>query len=188
MNLSQFGFPNQNALKIVGISGKVGAGKNWIATKALVPLGYVPLALANHFKVDAVVKGGAPILEVFGSYKSPETRHLLQQMGTELGRNVYGEDVWVRTLGAWVFTFAQNEIQKFVITDIRFPNEVKWVQDLGGKVLRITGRGGAGGPAAFHISETALDGFDGFDGTIDNNEDRDPMDVKMDVYRALGFV
>lgn len=155
-------------VEIVGLSGKGKSGKNHLARVALLPRGYFPISLAAHFKVEAVVKDGAPIDEVFFGDKSPATRDMLQKRGTEEGRNVFGEQHWLKTLEAWIASYASAGWHKFVVTDVRFPNEVEWVQSLGGRVYRVIGRGGLDGVAAQHPSETALDTYRGFDAWINN--------------------
>lgn len=159
----------ERPVEIIGMSGKAKSGKNYLARHALLPLGYVPLALANHFKVDAVVRDGAPYSEVFFTEKSAETRDMLQRRGTEEGRWVYGEDIWIRTLEAWIGSFVAAGVYRFVITDVRFQNEADWVKAMGGRVVQIVGRGGLAGPLADHPSETSLDTYERFDLVLDNS-------------------
>lgn len=156
-----------DALQVIGLSGKAGSGKTTFAKYLHRAYGFVPVALADAFKVPAVVRHGAPIHEVFGSEKSEATRHALQQEGTELGRHVYGEDIWTRTLEAQLYGMAQAGVQRVVVCDIRFPSELGWIHSLGGKVYRLIGRGGTQGQA--HSSETALDGPQAFDTVFDNS-------------------
>jgi hypothetical protein len=60
------------------------------------------------------------------------------------------------------------------MTDVRYPNEVQQVQALGGRVVRLINRGGAQTARhAMHASETALDGYEGFDLVLDNAEGRE---------------
>ena len=60
-------------------------------------------------------------------------RKMLQQVGTDLFRNHFHNDIWIASL--------ENKLQKYtgnvVITDCRFPNEIKAVRNLGGAVVRI---------------------------------------------------
>lgn len=193
---------HQGQVEIIGLSGKARSGKDYLAKNVIVPLGFLPLALADHFKVDAVVKRGAPIHEVFFGEKSPRTRRLLQLLGTEKGRNKMGEDVWCKHLEVWIARLSSQGVRRFVITDVRFPNEVDWIHSLGGKVYRVTGRGGItprkpktwwekvkalfglwNDPAS-HPSETALDGFIGFDRVIDNS----PENEDAVLGELLGYV
>jgi len=60
-------------------------------------------------------------------------RGMLQKMGTEAGRNVFGSDLWVQSLDSRIDMTKNN-----VITDVRFPNEIKWIRKKGGFVVRVT--------------------------------------------------
>jgi hypothetical protein len=153
-------------LKIIGLSGKAGVGKDTIARLYLKRLEYLPIALADGVKEEAVARGLATYEEAFYT-KPPEVRTALQQLGTELGREVYGEDYWCRKLAARLKSIHDRwGFRKFVITDVRFPNEVHFVQQaLNGEVYRIYApdRNAAMNLSVEqreHLSETALDPFD----------------------------
>jgi hypothetical protein len=90
-----------------------------------------------------------------------EVRNLLQRLGTDAGRNVLGENVWVDA----VFN-SLEEGQRYVFSDLRFPNEAEAIKSFGGKVIRIQRPGF--GPINNHISEVALDGYE-FDQVIVND-------------------
>jgi hypothetical protein len=67
-------------------------------------------------------------------------------------------------------------IARFVIPDVRFPNEVEYIQRKGGRVIRVLApQRVANSPlsleARLHRSETALDEYplDNFDGLLDND-------------------
>lgn len=89
-----------------------------------------------------------------------EVRELLQRLGTDAGRQVLGEDIWVDTL------FRRHDVERLVVPDCRFPNEADGVTCRGGFVLRIERPGWA--PINGHASETALDGYP-FDAVIVND-------------------
>jgi len=91
-------------------------------------------------------------------------RHILQVMGTDIFRTIYG-DVWV---AACLKNVQDDGAELAIITDCRFPNEVKGVQDAGGKVVRFLRAPFAEGDQ--HESETALDDYVGFDHVFDNRE------------------
>lgn len=176
-------------LEIIGLSGQAGSGKDYIFDHHLKPLGYARWALADHMKMWVIGKGQATYEEVFKT-KPPHIRKLLQQTGTEEGRDLYGEDVWLRTNLAWLTHLSNTmDINKICITDVRFPNEVKFIQDHGGKVLRIIAeRRVRNSPlsheARQHISETALNGYTGFDGFIWNDPGYEET-VKQQIYTLL---
>lgn len=161
-------YPIPSSVQIIGLAGKAGSGKNYLARHALLPLGFFPIALADHFKVEAVVRDGAPLGEVFFTAKSPSTRDLLQKRGTEEGRWVLGEDIWIKHMEAWIAAHVAKGWHRFVITDVRFRNEADWVKAMGGCLVELTGRGGLEGAMAQHPSEIDLEGYEHFDATIDN--------------------
>ena len=93
-------------------------------------------------------------------------REVLQFVGTEIFRKMYG-NVWVDALMRQV---KQDNPVISIITDIRFENEVRCIQDAGGKVLRFTRAPFADQDE--HDSEKALDqenyDWSKFDKILDN--------------------
>lgn len=67
--------------------------------------------------------------EKFGFKFTP--REALQLLGTEAGRNVFHEDIWVISL------LNRANGRKVVVTDVRFKNEIDYIQKNGGKIVRI---------------------------------------------------
>lgn len=174
---------------VVGLYGKARSGKNYIAEHMIQPLGYVPFAFAWALKHGAVGKNLLSYHDAFNGKHIPQVRQTLQEEGTENGRLVYGEDVWVYTALAWMETLSEHwGVNDFVITDVRFPNEAQMVRDLGGKVYAInaptrTDNSDLDARARAHASETALEDFAGFDGVINN--DIDATDVEEQVLRLM---
>ncbi len=80
-----------------------------------------------------------------------EMRGLMQRLGTECGRELLGDNIWVDT--------ALDNLTpgKYAVTDCRFLNEARAIRDRGGKMIRIE-RPGIG-PANSHISEKGLDDY-----------------------------
>lgn len=146
-------------MKILALSGRMGVGKTFIANNFLFDKGYRPWALADHFKNWIVGQGKASFEDVF-YHKPPEVRTLLQQAGTEQGRDVYGDDVWVDTMFSWLRLISEMwKTDQFVITDCRFENEIRAIQKRGGKVIRIVSphrNAIASAGLEPHISELAL--------------------------------
>lgn len=163
---------------VVGLSGRAGVGKDYLFNTVLKPLGFYRVALADHFKIWIAGQGSASYEELFKT-KPPKIRHLLQQEGTERGRLVFGEDIWCQVLYSWMTLWQEQwGLTKFCITDIRFPNEVEFVQRVGGKVVRIQAperevSRGLSAEARLHPSETALDDFNNFDLVINNDPGED---------------
>ena len=171
-------------MNLIGLSGKAGSGKNYLARQVLAPLGWLECALADEIKIRGVAVGAGTYEEMFHQ-KPPTVRTWLQQEGTERGRMVYGEDCWVDAMMARLTRVKETwGFDRFVVTDVRFPNEVKAIQDRGGWVFRIEApERAAASPLSVasreHESEMALDDFADFDGWIYN----DPIYAKTVVWQ-----
>jgi hypothetical protein len=60
-------------------------------------------------------------------------RWVLQYWGTEVCRRSFHDDIWIASLENKLRTSKDN----IVISDCRFPNEIKSIKDAGGIVVRI---------------------------------------------------
>lgn len=160
---------------IVGISGYARSGKNEAAT-ALVGLGFKQVAFADTLRefllalnpMVGLRLGAIRVSDVIAEYgwdgykSSPygkEMRELMQRLGTDCGREMIHDRVWIDA----AFNKGGRDM---VIPDVRFPNEARAIHEHNGIVLRIE-RPGVG-PANSHPSETALDDWK-FDAVIKNN-------------------
>lgn len=163
---------------IIGLSGYAQSGKNATAELLVEKEGFRQIAFADGLRrcveaLDPIVDyiGISPLRynEAMARYgyetakaEFPEFRGVLQRMGTEVGRNLLGENVWVELTFA---TIRSEPEANWVITDCRFPNEFDAIKANGGRVLRVTRPGHEA--CNDHVSEHALDGHS-FDGYIDN--------------------
>lgn len=144
---------------------------------------------ASSYKPIAVYTNETPVyvqdvidLYTWDRYKEteygPEIRRLLQRLGTEAGRQALWDSIWV---DAAMKAVDNDPYGKYVVTDCRFPNEARAIQERDGFVIRIT-RPGVG-PANSHASETSLDDWR-FDGHITN--DGIPKDMVQQLKEILG--
>lgn len=149
-------------MQLVGVSGKAGSGKDFFVQNVLRPLGFIPWGLADHFKVWLASQGRWTYEEVFHTKPEPVRRDL-QQEGTERGRNVYGENIWVDTMLTWMRRLNENAgLSRFACSDVRFPNERAGVEQNGGIVIRMVApervkHSPLTPEQRLHPSETALD-------------------------------
>jgi len=91
-------------------------------------------------------------------------REILQYFGTNICRKM-NSLVWSETLERRI---RMDEPNMAVVSDIRFPDEVDAVHNMGGKVIRYLRAPFAGKDE--HHSETALDDYDNFDAVVDNKD------------------
>lgn len=123
---------------LIGLSGTAGSGKDYIAKNYFVEKhGFLNIALASHFKIEALAQGLGTYDEIFNT-KPPKIRTLLQIMGTELGRWRYGNDWWTNITLSWIAHFHKEwGHNRWIITDVRFPNEAMGIIASGGDVYRV---------------------------------------------------
>lgn len=178
-------------LNLIAISGKANTGKDHVAKLICSTYQYFPFSFALHFKMEMVGMGDVTYEEVMHT-KPPHVRHMIQERGTEYGRMLYGDDLWVDTIHAW-FTYFSSEwgTNKFIIPDIRFPNEAEYVKKMGGKIFRVTSdriiNTALTQEQQKHISETALDDYESsfFDGIISNNLDTTNADLMQQINTLI---
>jgi len=98
-------------------------------------------------------------------------RQFLQKLGTDAMRYGLHPNVWVNALmGKYTYTPDGLPLKKWIITDVRFPNEARAIKDRGGFIIRINRYPPGVSPKLMdlHESETALDEWE-FDHVVWNN-------------------
>lgn len=163
-------------INLIGVSGKAGSGKDEFAQILnLMAIDYnrTPYEVKKYAgKLKEIVKlmtgvtdwhmetqeGKKTHLEDWGM----DIRKFQQLLGTEAIRNGLHSEAWVLALYSDF-----SALSTWVITDVRFPNEVEAIEKRGGLVVRVeSDRPGVG--AGNHPSEIALDDHH-FNFTIENN-------------------
>lgn len=180
---------------VVALSGYARSGKDSVAT-VLARYGYEkrafagPLREALHRLNPVIGADGLTLRQARLGFEDPmsaeawehvkarfpEVRRLLQVLGTEVGRDLIGENLWA-DLG----TRGIGPGNRVVFTDCRFPNEAEAVRKLGGEVWRIERPRNT--PANGHCSETAMDDW-AYDLVLHNTGTR--AELETAVHRLAG--
>lgn len=163
--------------KVIGLAGAAGSGKDTVR-KMLEAHGYVGMAFADglrdmlevllvHTAVPAEWMTDRRLKEEPIPWLGLSYRHLAQTLGTEWGRGLH-PDFWTRVTAMRMANWPCDT--PFVLSDVRFENEVRLVRELGGVIWRIDRPGVA--QVRPHISETELahlvpDDLIGNDGTLE---------------------
>jgi hypothetical protein len=95
-------------------------------------------------------------------------REFLQNLGTEAIRTSLHPDTWVNAL----FSDYESDYSKWIITDVRFLNEVKRIKENDGILIRVEREDSI---KSEHISETELLDYKGWDYKISNNSSIDDL-------------
>jgi len=138
---------------IIGVCGFIGSGKDTIADYLTNFHGYRRESFANSLK-DAVayvfgwdrtmLEGRTTQARAWREQVDPwwaerlnmpnlTPRWVLQYWGTEVCRKAFHDDIWIASLENKLRT-SKDDI---VISDCRFPNEIKSIKDAGGIVIRV---------------------------------------------------
>lgn len=159
--------------KIVGLAGYAQTGKDTIGTILTSHRGYKRISFADNVR-EAVYRLNPRIEKrIFCDYDDdrfiyptiqelvesigwesaktsfPEVRRLLQVMGTEVGRDMFGQTSWIDMAERQVKALPLS--QAVVFTDVRFKNEADFVRKMGGKVVFVVRPGT--GPVNDHASD-----------------------------------
>lgn len=180
---------------IIALSGYATCGKDTVADILVEQYGFTKYAWADALRLAAEALD--PIIDLdqdltpirytdaLAEYgyneakaKFPEFRRTLQRMGTEVGREIIGDNVWVNATFHRIAS-ERSLADRIVIPDTRFPNEASAVHvrsESRNFVVRVT-RPGVG-PVTDHISETGLDNWD-FDYVVENDGSLADLDDRV---------
>lgn len=194
---------------IIGVCGFIGSGKDTVADYLTNFHGFRRESFANSLK-DAVsmvfgwdrtmLEGRTTQAREWREQVDPwwanrlnmpnlTPRWILQYWGTEVCRQGFHDDMWIAALENKLRTSTDN----VVISDCRFPNEIKSIKSAGGIIVcvqrgiqphwqDIAAKANKGDPKAqdwlkqegIHASETAWVGTN-FDAVLDNNATIDDL-------------
>jgi hypothetical protein len=176
---------------IVGLCGPAGAGKNTVAGLLRAHHGYVELAFADplYEAVSAISMLPVETLKDRAVKEMPvewlgglSPRRLLQLLGTDFGRDMVTQDIWVAHLVRRVEANVAAGHRRIAVTDVRFDNECDAIHALGGVVVEVArGDASAGleAAAAAHSSERGV-GRERIDAVVRNVSTLDYLHGQVD--------
>lgn len=175
---------------IVALHGKAGSGKDTTAIYLRKKYGFSVHAHAASLKAAAKAIFGFTDSQVHDQTHKAEVDpywgvtpgHVLQQVGTDLFRNHFGEDVWVKSLWRSILSDVDDRI---VISDTRFVNEAVAARAHGAflvKIVRSEPLRNLRGRDPKHVSETALDNWSDWDFVVDNNGSFEDLYASVDCF------
>jgi hypothetical protein len=136
---------------IIGITGRKRSGKDTIANYLVKKYGFVKLAFADSLKESCKIIFGFSDDQVYGdekdvidSYWGHSPREILQNVGTELFRKRLPElcpntspEIWIKSVDRKIQQLKKSGHTLFVISDIRFQNELDYVVRNNGVSFRV---------------------------------------------------
>lgn len=158
-------------LKLIGLAGASGCGKDTVAKFLCDTHEFRQIALADPIRIGIVAMFGIPMECLTDRTlkeqpldrlcgKSP--RQVMQTLGTEWGRHHICLDIWLKVAQLGIdyhkhLAAANNlYLNGIVISDIRFEGEAKWLRDQGGIIWHIHRPNNPYATNTGHLSEIPL--------------------------------
>ena len=174
---------------IIGLCGAAGAGKDTVAARLAAAHGFEAFAFADPLYKMISEMTGLPVehlrdrevkervLPAVGM--SP--RKLLQSLGTEWGRSMVSDDIWIKL----ALQRAAGSLNA-TISDVRFDNEAEAVRRAGGRIWRVVRPGVSclDASTARHSSEQGISP-DLIDLVLLNDAGIETLDARVDAAIAL---
>jgi hypothetical protein len=134
-------------IRLIGILGKKQSGKDTVASYLVKKYEFKKRAMADPLKLalkewfyfsDDQLNGKSK--EIVDERWGCSPRKAMQFIGTELVRNNMHKllpddhgDFWIKNF----CLFYNSTREKIVVPDIRFPNEIEMIKNLGGKIIGV---------------------------------------------------
>lgn len=178
-------------MALIVISGKARVGKDTLGEymKKHFKDNYFPMAYATELKRRCMRDYDLTWDQVYGDLKEvPDERYrrltdkdelvfwtpreILQHMGTEAYRAV-DNNFWIKQLFRYI---NRNNLKNVIVTDGRFPDEIKAITSRGGYHIRVERDHEIEVHGKAHASETSLDSFNKADFVVENNGTLDDLE------------
>jgi len=173
-------------MNFIGLAGAARSGKDTVAAMLSHRYGCVRYALATPLKLAASAMFSIPIGYFYADDKKEKVinfwglspRQMVQRLGTEGGRQLFFDDIWLRHLG-----LINHEGSNVVVTDVRFDNEAEYIKNKGGKIIQII-RPNVGIESQ-HVSESGVS-LNLISATIVNDSTLTALEKRViEVYEAI---
>ena len=163
---------------VIAFTGGYGSGKTTAAAWLLANVeNVVRLSFASPIKnmtaallTDAAAEVRKPVHERWATDPALKNapiphlggvtaRRIMQTLGTEWGRQIIGEDLWVDIMANKIERLHADKLRanqslKMVVDDLRFENEARMIRRYGGQIVRIVRPDAPNDPAVSgHASE-----------------------------------
>ena len=167
-------------IKIIGITGKAGSGKDTVANYFVSSKNYIQLTFGGAVKDIVQIITGWPREMIEG--QTPESRNLretivhpnynmtcrqlMQFVGTDLFRNNLDPNIWVNIVHDKIKKIISDgngnengngngNIRGIIVSDVRFDNEAQFIKSIGGIIIKIN-RGSVDNANSGHQSERGI--------------------------------
>lgn len=183
-------------VNIIGITGRKRHGKDTLGDHLVKNHGYTKIGFADALKDACREIFGFSEEQLYGNLKEVDDpfwktspRKVLQYVGTELFREriseilpEVGQDIWIKVVENKILSEQlTNPDKKYVITDVRFENELQFIKRLKGQVIKVQRDVKSIDNTCDHASETYIDSIEA-NFTIKNDGTLEELYEKLDTY------
>jgi hypothetical protein len=176
---------------IIGLVGFAGSGKDTIGHYLINNYNFKKLSFANTLKdvvssiygwnrdlLEGITDESRLFRETIDPFWNITPRQALIDIGTNLFRNHFDKNIWVKSLIKQIQNMPSNS--KLVITDCRFINEIQALKELKSKIVyvnRIT-------PEILNDSEKELIKINSnmFDYILNNDKDINHLENQIEIF------
>lgn len=189
---------------VIGCSGKIGSGKNYLAEKKMFEKFHqmgkivVVMAFGDYLKMTCLVKDGISYGKLFYD-KDQETRKILQTRGMK--EREIDNEIFIKMLECHMKIAFDRNIDVVIISDLRFNIEFEFLKSLNAVLFRVNapkrtqdkmfkecaGDAKAVAEIAKHVSEIELDLRNDFDYYLDNDYEHEEsvVDEISDIIKKI---
>ena len=138
---------------LIGLVGFIGSGKGTVSDILQTKKGFHKISFADSLKDAVAAVFGWPrhllegdtiesrafreTVDEFWSSKLEKDitpRWVLQNVGTEVFRNGFHDNIWIYSVER---KLQENRHRNIVVSDVRFPNEIEAIRKNGGHIVRV---------------------------------------------------
>lgn len=206
-------------MQVIGFTAKVGGGKDtagMLITQALEEKGYrvTKLSFAKPLKDVCTMMFGwdRERLEHDFDYKEGDTlddgspdpactalgmtrRVVMQKLGTEAMRNGLHSDIWIIALKLAIQRGEYDDYDYGLLTDCRFLNELQFVRDLDGTLIRVEREGEQSTltDKTQHASELEWESWESWDAIVTNkidsnlSKEENLRNLRNELEKVIGY-
>lgn len=150
---------------IIGIAGRARSGKTTISDQLVECYRFTTLSFAEPIYQAARAIFGfndgdfeGENKESVNEYWGISPRKALQLLGTEAGRRVFGEDLWIKNAKLRLNEHIKRGRCRFVVSDVRYEDEAEFIRTYSplSYVWHVRRKGGTRISESAHLSEQGI--------------------------------